>query len=380
MKKIMILLCIFILVLSALPPAFADARDLVVIQKEEPSSIWDATILANGEIWVSGISYTQDGYIDWLAKVNLDGTIACYIEEQYASESIFLLGDTRYVLHYVRDGNAFKKVELVPISEDGCAGEPIALKNSANGIIDRSMIGHIPQGILVYGSSLEDPWFTLYDENMNIVMAVDYPFGFLPNFREKGYFFHPSIQWHQDCIWLYGQFEPSKFYLMKADLNGTIDSCLTIPLPVNRNVMNMTIWDNQIFLLGKTLYGAFGAAYLTCIDFQGKVLWERVITDYHRGFTPFSITQIGRGFIVYGDRIVRTSHGDECTIFFAAVSRNGRVGKEVEISYFKPPSIPSGILFRDDFYVFGEAARGQPDHMVYEKFTIDDSWFPDGET
>ena len=113
------------------------------------------------------------------------------------------------------------------------------------------------------------------------------------------------------------------------------------------------------------------------MSFSGKVKWERVITDYHKGVTFYRIEQTEPGFILSGDRQVLTRQGVEMTIFFAAVSHEGRVGKEVEISYFQSGLFGgSTVLYGEDIYVFGDGIGSLYNKIVFEKFTIDDTWFP----
>ena len=378
MKKIILFLFLLVLFLSMISHALADEQNLVVIQRDEPGTLLRACILENSEIWINGKSQTQDGYAKWLARVNPDGTVVHYVDAQYATDFIFYLRGTPCVLLYVQDENdPYKaKSELVPILENGSAGNLIALNPDAG----NSIAGYFSPGLLQYNNSLENPWLTFYDKNLNIVMTVDNPFDFAPEIYKQGYpLSFCRALWTPEGVLLFGQLEMGKAYLMRAVHGGTVESFITIQFPPSRNVMDMAIWNDQVFVLGKTMSGEVGATYLTCMDFHGKIAWEQVITDYHKGVTFHRIEQVGSGFILSGDRMVKTPRGTESTIFFATVAHDGRIGKEMEISYIRGGMLPSNILFGEDFYVFGNGIGNLDGHVVFEKFSIDDSWFPDSD-
>ena len=222
------------------------------------------------------VKTNENGALDWSREIGAG--------DHNLGNSVLELEDG-----FLIAGGLNQNSSLIKLDKE--SGSTIFIKTNDNGGVDAyEQAAKIPGGIVAVGYvHSEDPWNTFFtwgegnlvffDDNGNVQSSQS-----LNEYMAQGY----RVQYIHNSILISGLSEDaSDFILVKMDLEGNVIWEQAYGGNSDDHCFGMDVNDNgEIFLAGHTLSGtANWDTYTIKIDFDGEILWERIIGN-PRGFDP----------------------------------------------------------------------------------------------
>tara|TARA_B100001741_G_C16522119_1_gene585248 strand:+ start:71 stop:1561 length:1491 start_codon:yes stop_codon:yes gene_type:complete len=222
------------------------------------------------------VKTNENGTLDWSREIGAG--------DHNLGNSVLELEDG-----FLIAGGLNQNSSLIKLDKE--SGSTIFIKTNDNGGVDAyEQAAKIPGGIVAVGYvHSEDPWNTFFtwgegnlvffDDNGNVQSSQS-----LNEYMAQGY----RVRYIHNSILISGLSEDaSDFILVKMDLEGNVIWEQAYGGNSDDHCFGMDVNDNgEIFLAGHTLSGtANWDTYTIKIDFDGEILWERIIGN-PRGFDP----------------------------------------------------------------------------------------------
>ena len=222
------------------------------------------------------VKTNENGVLDWSREIGTG--------DHNLGNSVLELEDG-----FLIAGGLNQNSSLIKLDKE--SGSTIFIQTNDNGGVDAyEQAAKIPGGIVAVGYvHSEDPWNTFFtwgegnlvffDDNGNVQSSQS-----LNEYMAQGY----RVQYLHNSILISGLSEDaSDFILVKMDLEGNVIWEQAYGGNSDDHCFGMDVNDNgEIFLAGHTLSGtANWDTYTIKIDFDGEILWERIIGN-PRGFDP----------------------------------------------------------------------------------------------
>jgi hypothetical protein len=229
MKKSITVIAVALLLL--VNNGFALARDLVLGEPQtlrpdhETGIHMNVSFLDCGRIWVSDITSENGTSSLWLAEIDNEGGVIDYygnLDISRTSSRVIQLGDTCFIrtTDYDEPSGAWHS-SFVPLMGDGVLGAPIETEYLSNGMII------VESGVFLLGSSINEPWMTLYDSDVKPIMQVMPPVEQIPGIADN--YIELSVQGFAEVSdgYIILAWYSSRNYLISVNSDGSFKSCKT---------------------------------------------------------------------------------------------------------------------------------------------------------
>lgn len=359
MKKLFITIaCLCFLATTA----YAD-NSTQSMQLPFPATLDRAQIMEDGEIWMSGLNRENNEY--WLACMTDGGVLdRLYTDVGYIISDVANYESIQYVLGYALNiETGIRHTAFFPLNCDKTIGEPVFTKYFADAMIC------LPSSMLVYYSTKDTPWLMLYDSNLNVKMTVEQPLELVPSLEKSDYSLSISSakETSEGEILLFGSSDTDTYYLFSI---GSLESSSYVEIPLELNMTSSIILDNGIAVAGNSNQSDMpGACYLTYVNFDGSLEWQKEIPNDNGVFVAQQIHKLTNGFVLYGHAQTTDDHGNHQTLCLITLTNEGEIVKKIELPEIHD-SKANGAYYNDAFYAFGSEIQNGLEVLISEKIPI----------
>lgn len=365
-RLIALLLCLASL-LTGPGAARADEEDLVIVHLDERHSLWDVTFLQNGEIWLGGRRRdTTEQVLWWLAQINDKGEVLdYYVWDHYVSPGrLVQIGDRYCITRSYPDEHSVMQYAFIPLLGNGRVGTEVAIRHATHQVL------RLSSGLMCVSIFTAEPWFTIYDEDLNLILEAEQPFDILPGLsaaKEPHALRTALIGEEADDLDLWVSFD-ERNYRMKVNRDGTVIEC--VDLNLEPFLSDVCAHEGRLYVTYKEMVDQMlGADWLVCMTGEGERLWERKLTsdDGYTSIQKSTVTE--HGLLMHGE-VSYPGHVDPLTI---AVAFDGTIVSEVQIPYIMDIFVHRGI-YEGSLYIIGMGQGERKERIVMKKLLIDELW------